>query len=163
MGKSKQIILPDRYHLVPRSLTFIINQDEILLLKGSPDKKIWAGLYNGIGGHIERGENVLEAAKRELFEETGIQKVNLTLRANILIDVEENQGISLFVFLGKTTIKTTKSSSEGEIEWIKINELANYPLVEDLHQLIPRIISEVDNIIFGRYFYHNDNLIMQFT
>jgi 8-oxo-dGTP diphosphatase len=165
MEKSKQLFLPDKYKVIPRSLIFIIHNDEILLIKGAPDKKIWPNLYNGIGGHIERGESVLAAAKRELFEETGIQYVELGLKAIIMIDVEKDQGITLFVYLGETTNKTIKSGSEGIVEWIKINDLKSHPLVEDLYHLIPKLLEIKQGILFGRYYYDqkDDQLRMEFT
>ncbi|MDO9085884.1 MAG: NUDIX domain-containing protein [Anaerolineaceae bacterium] len=156
MENAKQILLPDRYMVVPRSLIFIINKDEILLIKGAPDKKIWPGYYNGIGGHIERGENILDAAKRELFEETGIHGLELNLKAVINIDVEKKQGITLFVFLGETTKKELNHGSEGNVEWVKIEELSNFQLVEDLHILIPKLLDCNNSILFGYYYYDNE-------
>ncbi len=44
-----------RYPVIPRALIFLFTGDSVLLLKGAPDKRIWPGLYNGIGGHIEAG------------------------------------------------------------------------------------------------------------
>jgi 8-oxo-dGTP diphosphatase len=155
MENAGQIILPDKYKVVPRSLIFIINKDEILLIKGAPGKKIWSGYYNGIGGHIERGENILAGAERELYEETGIHGIDLTLRAVINIDVEKEQGITLFVFLGETTKKEIKPSSEGNVEWVKIDELSNYQLVEDLYILIPKLLACKNSLLFGYYYYDN--------
>ncbi|MCH7664271.1 MAG: NUDIX domain-containing protein, partial [Chloroflexi bacterium] len=65
MNASHQGESNDRYQLIPRVLIFITRGDEVLLLKGAPDKNLWANLYNGVGGHIERGEDVLSAARRE--------------------------------------------------------------------------------------------------
>ena len=159
----KQVLLPNRYLMVPRTLIFLRNEDKILLIKGSPDKKIWPGLYNGIGGHIERGENLISAAERELLEETGIAGVDLSLRGIIFIDVNQNNGITLYIFEGFVESKTIKNGPEGEIEWINTEEIHNYPLVEDLYELIPRIISNEDKTIIGRYYYENENLITDFN
>ena len=60
----------DRYQAVPRVLIFLRNRDDVLLLKGAPDKRIWANKYNGVGGHIESDEDVISAARREVTEET---------------------------------------------------------------------------------------------
>lgn len=47
----------ERYLVVPRTLVFLFDeQDRVLLLKGAENKIRWAGLYNGIGGHVERGK-----------------------------------------------------------------------------------------------------------
>jgi len=159
----KQVLLPDRYLMVPRTLIFIRKEDEILLIKGADDKKIWPGLFNGIGGHIERGENLISAAERELVEETGISNVKLDLRGIIFIDVNENNGIAIYVFVGESDTKTIKNSPEGTLEWVKINGLNNYPLVEDLYELIPKIISNKETIIIGRYSYKNEKLIIEFN
>jgi len=163
MENHKQKILPGRYQVVPRTLILIRNDDEILLIKGANGKKIWPGLYNGIGGHIEKGEDVLSAASRELFEETGLKDIELDLRAIIFIDVEEYQGISMFVFLGNSDKKHMISSEEGFLEWIKIDYLKDLPLVEDLYQLIPIVISTEKKIQFGRYFYSDGQLMMEFN
>jgi len=45
---------------------------EYLLLKRSEDEALYPGLWQMITGMIEHGESALEAARRELREETGI-------------------------------------------------------------------------------------------
>ena len=48
-----------RYQTVPRVLIFLTSANpqtgaqEVLLLKGAPTKRLWAGRYNGLGGHVE--------------------------------------------------------------------------------------------------------------
>jgi 8-oxo-dGTP diphosphatase len=50
--------------IIPRVAVFLRRNDSYLLLKGAPTKRLWANKYNGLGGHIERGEDVLSAAKQ---------------------------------------------------------------------------------------------------
>ena len=42
-------------------------------------KDPYKGLYNMVGGKIEKGENGLDAAYRELYEETGITREDIKL------------------------------------------------------------------------------------
>jgi len=73
MGVESQGVCNQRYSLIPRVLIFPVNESgEVLLLEGARDKKIWAGYWNGLGGHVEQGESALNAAQRELLEESGL-------------------------------------------------------------------------------------------
>jgi 8-oxo-dGTP diphosphatase len=167
MPKSDQGIDQKRYQVVPRTLIFLFDSNSrVLLLKGSPQKRLWAGLFNGIGGHIERGEDVLEAAKRELFEETGIAGVTLQYCAQIMVDVSEELGVAIFVFRGKLNNSNFEISSEGSLSWVALDALATVPIVEDLPTLIPRIAAHQVNspTIFGKYTYDLDgNLLISLS
>ena len=56
-----------KYHVIPRTLIFLFDSlNRVLLIKGSDKKQRWPGKYNGVGGHIESGEDILEAALRVL-------------------------------------------------------------------------------------------------
>ena len=68
----EQTIMPGKYQAVPRVLCFVTHGDEVLLLRGAPDKRIWPDKYNGVGGHVETGEDILSGARREIYEETGL-------------------------------------------------------------------------------------------
>jgi len=155
MSAESQGYQSERYSLIPRVLIFSEHADKLLLIKGSPQKKIWPNLYNGIGGHVERGENVLAAAKREFLEETGLKLINPHLSAIITIDTKLSPGIGLFVFKGDTQTGNLKPSSEGALEWVAIDKLHALPLVEDLKILLPKILNWrfSDPILFGQYHY----------
>ncbi len=88
MSERDQGFNPDRFVVIPRTLIFIFDEDRVLLLKGADDKNIWANKYNGVGGHVEAGEDILESAARELFEETGITNVALRLCGQVMISLK---------------------------------------------------------------------------
>ena len=129
--------------------------EEILLLKGAPGKRLWAGKYNGFGGHIEVDEDVAQAAVRELHEETGLQDISLALRGIVNIDTGigaegSRPGVLIFVFHGQTSEQVLAGSQEGEPVWIPVAKIADYPLVDDLYQLIPLVLGD-GPLFYGHY------------
>ncbi len=64
-------------HRVIRILVFN-SQGEIFLQKRSQEKEAWPNRWDqSVGGHVEEGEDYLQAALRELKEELGISGVKL--------------------------------------------------------------------------------------
>lgn len=141
MPVEAQGVTSDRYSLIPRTLIFLTRADQVLLLRGAPHKRLWANLYNGVGGHIERGEDLLSAARRELREETGLQPSDLWLCGTVIIDTGQNPGIIIFVLRGECQQGNLQSSDEGTLEWVAFERLASLALVEDLPVLLPRVLA----------------------
>jgi len=162
MPSSDQGVDPARYALIPRTLIFLTQGERVLMLKGAPHKRLWANLYNGIGGHVERGEDILTAARRELFEETGFRVNSLWLCGVVTVDTGENLGIGIFVFKGEITEGEPTSSSEGTLEWVPVSEIQHRPLVEDLHILLPRVLAmkSGDPPFFAHYSYDMDERLV---
>ena len=148
----------DRYMFVPRTLIFIVRGTSILLLKGSIDKRLWSGLYNGIGGHIEEGEDILTAAQRELFEETGLVCDDLYLCGVDIVNTGKNPGVCVYIFKGIHAQGELKTSQEGSLEWISSTDFYRVPLVPDLLVLLPRILDmKPEDVPFSAYSDYDDN------
>ena len=150
-----------RYTVIPRVLVFVFNDSDVLLLKGAPTKRIWANRYNGVGGHVEAGEDVYAAARRETCEETGLDVYDLRLRGVVNVDVSDNPpgspqiGVMLFVFTARSEKRQTIPSTEGTLEWIPLERLPRHDLVEDVPILLNCLTKTPDiaSPFFARYFY----------
>jgi 8-oxo-dGTP diphosphatase len=163
MPQSDQGITNDRYMLIPRTAIFVRRGDEYLLIKGASTKRLWAGKYNCLGGHVERGEDVLSAAKRELGEEAGIE-ADLWLCGTVVVDAGD-VGICLYVFCGENARGEVKASGEGTVEWVGKDAILRLPVVEDLPALLERIHwMRRDDVPFAaRSFYENEKLTLLFA
>lgn len=130
-----------RWLTVSRSLCFVRNGDDVLLMKRAPHKRIFPNQYNGVGGHVERDEDALTSARREILEETGLHAHDLRLCAVYNIDTGMASGISLFVFLAQSDTRATVDSDEGTLEWVPLAEIGARDLVEDVAIILPRILA----------------------
>ncbi|MBN1177881.1 MAG: NUDIX domain-containing protein [Anaerolineae bacterium] len=131
-----------RYAAVPRTLCFITHGDDVLLLRGAPDKRLWADRYNGIGGHVESDEDVRSAALREIAEEAGLPVANLRLRGVVNVRTDPRAaGVMLFIFTAEALERAVHSSPEGTPTWVARERIATLDLVDDLPVVLPRVLT----------------------
>jgi 8-oxo-dGTP diphosphatase len=165
MPQSDQSVTYNRYTVIPRTAIFLRRGDSYLLLKGAPTKRLWANKYNGLGGHVERGEDVLTSAKRELLEEAGLT-AELWLCGTMIVDAgDANAGIALYFFTGECLSGEPQPSKEGLAEWIPFEKISELPVVEDLPVLLAKIhtLPRGDPPFSARSFYNKqDQLVVKF-
>lgn len=131
-----------RWLVIPRVLCFVVNGNDVLLMKRAPNRRIFPNRYNGVGGHVERDEDPLTAARREILEETGLEVRQLTLRGVHNIDAGENSGILMFVFTAMSDTRAfVDHQEEGTLHWVSRDALLSLDLVEDLPLILPRVLS----------------------
>ncbi len=146
-SRLEQFASRGRYTVIPRTLVFLRHGDDVLLLKGAPTKRLWANRYNGLGGHVEAGETIEAAARREVAEEAGITAIE-DLRLAALINVESNPtGVLLCVFTGSVPSLQAVASWEGPPEWVPLSALDTLDLVDGPGMV--RAILATDRVLFG--------------
>ena len=80
------------YHLVVGILVEHVD-GTLLLMQRHPQKETWPGVYEAsAGGSVLAGEKPLDAARRELYEETGIRAEALLPLYEEIKDEKHSQG-----------------------------------------------------------------------
>lgn len=157
-----------RWVTIPRTLSFIFHNDDVLLMKRASHRRVFPNQYNGVGGHIERDEDPSTGAIREIKEETGLDIQNVLLRGVHHIDAGASQsGILLFVFTANSDSRDVSGDdSEGTLHWINQNDIMSLDLVEDLPLILARILrmTSDDKPYFAHVSYdQNDQIQITFS
>lgn len=117
--------------------------NEVLLVKRAAPPK--AGYYSIPGGLVEVGEELREAVKREILEETG-----LVIELEDLIDAIDNivrdaEGrvqyhYILIDFLGRAVGDELHSASDAEdARWVHFDDLQKYKLTDTARYLFKKL------------------------
>lgn len=103
------------------NLIAVFTPDESKLLFCHRLKDPYKGLYNLVGGKLEPGEDGLDAAYRELWEETGITREQITL-THVMDFVYYDEDCQLEVYTGTLREEVPVSGEENPLEWLGMDE-----------------------------------------
>ena len=97
-------------------------------------KADWSG-YTLPGGHVEPGESFVDAVKREMREETGLEIREPRLAGVKQFPVENGRYVVL-LFLAERFAGELTSSAEGQMTWVDRKDLPELRTVDDLPELL---------------------------
>ena len=103
------------------NLIIVYNSREDKILMCKREKEPYKGKFNLVGGKVEQGEDELQAAYRELQEETGITKNDISL-VHIMNFVYKMSNIELEVFVGKLNKEVVIIEEINQLFWIDKGE-----------------------------------------
>lgn len=111
------------------------NEIKHLALKRSEQCKLYPSMWQTITGKVEQNENALDAAKRELAEESGLIIVEWYKVPFLggFYDVKRNtvESVPTFAVLLDKFIDINLSDEHSEYRWINTIELENYFPIPD--------------------------------
>ncbi len=84
-------------------------------------KEPYKGLYNFVGGKVEKNETNDDAAYRELFEETGISKKDIKLDHFMDLNYFKYEN-NIQVYYGILSHEVKLVEEKNKLEWLDINE-----------------------------------------
>jgi len=126
-----------------RKFTLVIIYDNEKILLGMKKKGFGEGKWNGFGGKVKRGENILESAERELFEESCLKiksRKSLVKRGIINFRFENNLKeileINFFSIANDNIVGEPKETKEMLPKWFDHNKIPYQKMwVDDAHWL----------------------------
>ncbi|OPX29265.1 MAG: DNA mismatch repair protein MutT [Gemmatimonadaceae bacterium 4484_173] len=114
-------------------LCYIRNNGRTLMMhRNSRPEDMHFGKWNAPGGKVEPGETPEECAVREVYEETALTVSDLFLRGVLTFPAfDDEEDWYVFVFTSENFSGVLKKSChEGDLFWIKNEELMDLPLWE---------------------------------
>ena len=117
-------------NMIKLNVIWVFNESGGKVLMCKRHKEPYLGLYNLVGGKVEEGEQGLDAAYRELAEESGIKPLHLEKGLHHLMDFVYYSseafpsipgGCYLAVYVGKLTETITVEGDEKELVWMDVN------------------------------------------
>jgi 8-oxo-dGTP diphosphatase len=144
-----------QYTPILATLGYVMSPDrrQVLLIHRNrrPDDPHY-GKYNGLGGKLDAGEDVVTGLKREIREESGLECDRLVLRGTISWPGFGKHGEDWFGFIFRVDQwhgQEQSENSEGTLVWMDIDRLLELPLWEGDRYFLPLVFDQNDRQFHG--------------
>lgn len=116
------------------------------------------GKYNGLGGKMKADEDVVTCMRREIYEESGLEDLEMTLRGTINWSGFGRKGEDwlgfVFIITRFRGIPATRNE-EGTLAWHAIDALATLPMWEGDRYFLPLVFDDDPRQFHGFIPYHD--------
>lgn len=127
------------------TLGYVLSPDgkQVLLIhRNARPEDAHFGKYNGLGGKLEAGEDIVSGMRREIREEAGIECASLELRGTISWPGFGKGGEDWFGFIfliDAWTGAPTLDNPEGTLTWIEVAKMLELPMWEGDRHFVPLV------------------------
>lgn len=130
-------------NIVPAIGILVFDEDKVLLVQHGEGAEHLTGIYGIPSGRLEENESEIDAAKREMEEETGLKCSIADLVGypnNVYFaKIERKHGTDNFkwtVFICKKSFGSIHLSEETKPEWVKISDINKLKLLPNIGQAV---------------------------
>ena len=119
----------------------VLNKDSVLIEKRGNEPG--RGRWNLPGGTLKLGEKIFECAKREVFEEAGIEVKPIDIASVYELIEKESERVKFHYVIIDVVAEYLSGvlrigSDALDLKWIKLEEVKDYPLPERVKDAIEK-------------------------
>lgn len=138
-------MIKERIAHLNSTVCYLKKDNKVLMIKFS---KKWGQVFAPPGGKFELGETPLDCITREFYEETGLTLINPRLQG-ISYWKDSAEGIIFIYTAEEYKGELNMTSSEGELEWIKIDDLLSIKQFDQNEKFTPYLFK--DELFEGKF------------
>lgn len=143
--------------LAGRAMTIAYPIREGRILLGMKKKKIGVGWWNGFGGGVEGGETQEQAARRELFEESGLRWIR-GREVGVVSFVGTSMPGYAHVFLVNEFEGEPVETAEMSPCWFSVSDIPYEHMWPADRIWLPRVLAGF--YVRGLFYYEGDNVFI---
>jgi len=153
------------YQPILATLGYVLSHDRQSVLMIRRDKRpddIHFGKYNGLGGRLEPGEDIVSGMRREIAEESGLAAEGLHLRGTISWPGFGKGGEDWFGFVFLIDAwhgQAHAGNHEGTLEWVPLASVPDLPLWPSDHCFLPLVFDADPRPFHGVMPYENGQML----
>ena len=145
------------------TLGYVFSPDRqrvLLVRRDSRPDDIHYGYYNGLGGKLEPGEDVVSGMRREIREEAGIECTTVSFAGTISWPGFGRDGANWFGFLFRIpdwTGTPHAGNHEGSLHWVEVADVlaGRLPMWESDRHFLPLVFADSPGVFHGVMPFHD--------
>jgi 8-oxo-dGTP diphosphatase len=153
------------YTPILTTLGYVLSPDRtrvLLVHRNARADDAHLGKYNGLGGKLERDEDIVEGMRREIREEAGIECTSLRLRGTISWPGFGKHGEDWLGFLFVVDAfagEPHSSNPEGTLEWHPVDRILELPLWDGDRHFLPLVFDADPRAFHGVMPYRDGKMV----
>ena len=145
------------------TMVYCIKDGDVLLMLRNKEPNL--GLWVGPGGKLEPGESPYDCAKRELYEETGLEVNDLYFRG-LITEISPRPDWQWLMFLYVATEFSgtiVEDKREGRLSWCALSEVMQLPIPEADSVFFQKVININMPFYQAKFVYDSDLSLVKVT